>query len=93
VERIKESSTRQHQTRGYRELIAWQKGIDLVTEIYTITKKFPKEEVYGLQSQVRRAAVSIPSNIAEGQGRETKADFARFLRVALGSLAEVDTQL
>ncbi|HWB00364.1 MAG TPA: four helix bundle protein [Pirellulales bacterium] len=78
---------------GYRDLIVWQKAIDLVEAIYDATRGFPTEERYGLSSQLRRAAVSIPSNIAEGQGRASSRDFARFLEIALGSLAEVETQL
>jgi len=79
--------------RSYRDLIVWQKSIAMVTEIYRATKLFPKEELYGLTSQIRRSAVSIPSNIAEGQGRGSKADFGRFLRIATGSLYELQTQL
>jgi four helix bundle protein len=76
----------------YRELVVWQKAMDLVEAIYRITGQFPKEEVYGLTSQLRRAAVSIPSNIAEGQGRHTTRDFLNFLSIANGSLKEVETQ-
>src|SRR5208337_1604967 len=79
--------------RSYRELIAWQKAVDLVTEIYSITREFPREEVYGLTSQMRRSAVSIPSNIAEGQGRATKGEFVQFLAHARGSLFELETQI
>ena len=79
--------------QSYRDLIAWQKGIELVAGIYRITQFFPKEELYGLTSQLRRAAVSIPSNIAEGQGRKSKAEFRHFLHNAAGSLMEVETQL
>jgi len=78
--------------KRYSELIAWQKAIDLVEEVYKITKEFPREEVYGLTSQLRRAAVSVPSNIAEGQMRSSR-DFVRFLSIAHGSLSEVETQL
>ena len=77
----------------YRDLQVWQKGIELVKEIYLLTKQFPKEEIYGLSSQIRRASVSIPSNIAEGQARKHTAEFRQFLYIALGSLGEVDTQL
>ena len=77
----------------YKELIVWQKAIDLVCLIYEITKTFPKEEIYGLTSQIRRAIVSVPSNIAEGQGRKSPPEFRRFLSIARGSLAEVETQL
>ena len=78
--------------RNYQELIAWQKAMDLVVEIYTISKAFLRDEVYGLTSQTRRAAVSVPSNIAEGQGRRTTADFLRHLSISYGSLREVETQ-
>jgi four helix bundle protein len=79
--------------QSYRNLIAWQKAVDLVTRIYKATEGFPTREVYGLTNQLRRAAISIPSNIAEGQARFSKRDFAHFLRQAKGSLAEVDTQI
>jgi four helix bundle protein len=76
----------------YRQLIAWQKAMELVKLVYELTEKFPKEELYGLTSQMRRAAVAIPSNIAEGQGRNTTKDFLRFLSIAYGSLLELETQ-
>ncbi len=79
--------------KNYRELIAWQKAMDLVEEVYKDTKNFPREELYALTSQVRRAAVSIPSNIAEGQGRKSTSDFLRYLSIAYGSLREVETQV
>ena len=79
--------------QDYRELIAWQKAMDLVEAIYRTTQSFPKEEIYGLTAQVRRAAVSIPSNIAEGQGRSTTRDFLYFLSVAQGSVKEAETQV
>ncbi len=78
---------------SYKDLIAWQKAMHLVTDIYRATATFPREEIYGLTSQVRRAAVSIPSNIAEGQGRLSKKDFNHFLSQARGSLMEIETQL
>ena len=77
----------------YKDLLVWQKAMDLVVSVYEITKAFPHEERFGLTNQVRRAAVSIASNIAEGQGRRTNPDFARFLRMANGSRQEVETQL
>jgi four helix bundle protein len=80
-------------SQNYRDLVVWQKAMDLVEMVYTATKQFPKEETYGLTSQIRRAAVSIPSNIAEGQGRKSSGDFARFLAIAYGSLREVETQI
>lgn len=79
--------------KNYRDLVIWQKGIALVKEIYLLTQKFPQTEIYGLSNQLRRAAVSIPSNIAEGQSRQHTGEFRQFLHMALGSLAEVDTQL
>ena len=79
--------------RSYRDLIAWQKSIDFVTEIYRCTRAFPKEETYGLMSQLRRAAVSVPSNIAEGHARLTTGEFRQFLGHALGSLTEIETQI
>ncbi len=79
--------------KSYKELIVWQKAVDLVIAIYRSSVAFPKEEVYGLRQQLRRAAVSIPSNIAEGQCRTTTKDFLHFLAIARGSLAEVETQV
>ena len=78
---------------SHKELIVWQKSMDLVVTIYAITEKFPKEELYGLTSQMRRAAVSIPSNIAEGRRRSTKKDFRQFLIIAYSSGAELETQV
>jgi four helix bundle protein len=78
--------------RNHRELIAWQKAMDLVVLVYKLCAGFPREELYGLTSQIRRAAVSIPSNIAEGQGRRSTKEFLNFLSVAHGSLREVETQ-
>jgi four helix bundle protein len=79
--------------RNYRELIVWQEGIKLAKAIYKLTERFPRTEIYALSDQIRRAAVYVPSNIAEGQARKAPGDFSRFLHIALGSLAEVDTQL
>ena len=76
----------------YRELIAWQKAMELVVEIYEFTREFPTEEKFGLTAQIRRAGVSVPSNIAEGHGRRTPRDFANFLWIANASLAEIQTQ-
>lgn len=78
---------------SYKELIVWQKAIRLVVAIYELTEKYPKEEIYGIISQIRRSAVSIPSNIAEGRNRGTKKDFTQFLRIAYGSGAELETQI
>jgi four helix bundle protein len=80
-------------SRNYRDLIAWQKAMNLVAEVYRLSTSFPRQELYGLTTQLRRAAVSIPSNIAEGQGRGGDLEFVRFLRIAHGSLNEVETQL
>lgn len=77
----------------YRELIAWQKAMDLVTHVYDMTKRFPDDERFGLVSQMRRCAVSIPSNIAEGQARNTTGEFKQFIGVARGSIAELTTQI
>ena len=78
---------------NYKELKVWQKSVDLAVKIYEATKDFPREEIYGLTSQIRRSAVSIPSNIAEGAGRNTKKDFNNFLGISNGSSCELDTQL
>src|SRR6266496_2052635 len=80
-------------TESYRNLIAWQKAKALALDIYRCTRRFPKDEIYGLTSQMRRAAISLPSNIAEGKGRHTRKDFAHFLYQARGSLLELETQL
>ncbi len=76
----------------YRQLIVWQKAMELVKLVYDLTTKFPKEELFGLTGQMRRAAVAIPSNIAEGQGRNSTKDFLRFISIAYGSLLELETQ-
>lgn len=78
---------------SYRELIMWQKAMDLVEEVYRLVKLLPREETYALSDQMRRAAVSIPSNIAEGHGRNSEREFLRFLSIAQGSRAELDTQI
>lgn len=78
--------------RSHRDLIAWQKAMDLVVLVYRLSKAFPDAERFGLTSQLRRAAVSVPSKIAEGYGRGPTGDYLRFLRAARGSLFEVDTQ-
>ena len=79
--------------KTHKDLIVWQKSLDYVTEIYQLTKSYPKDEIYGLTNQLRRAAVSIPSNIAEGAARSTKKEFNQFLHISLGSLSELETQL
>lgn len=78
---------------SYKELIVWQKSFALAQNIYKITELFPREEIYGLTSQMRRSAISIPSNIAEGRNRGTRKDFVQFLRIASGSCAELETQI
>ena len=78
---------------GFEDLIAWQKAMALVTKVYELTADFPSTEVYGLTSQARRSAVSIPSNIAEGSQKKTRKDFVNFLRIAKASSAELETQL
>ena len=80
-------------SKPHKNLLAWQKSMDLVVDIYNITQQFPKEELYGLSSQLRRAAVSVPSNIAEGAADRTPQQFSNFLSNAIGSLNEIDTQL
>jgi four helix bundle protein len=79
--------------KPHRNLVAWQKGMDLVMEVYKLTRNFPERELYGLSAQLRRAALSVPSNIAEGAADRTQAQFSHFLSTALGSLNEIDTQL
>ena len=79
--------------RSYQDLKVWQEGMNLAEACYQITMVFPKEELYGMTSQIRRAAVSIPANIAEGYGREYRAEYIQFLRIAQGSLKELETHL
>jgi four helix bundle protein len=79
--------------KTYKDLIVWQKSIPLVVLIYTVTRSFPREELYALTSQLRRSAISIPSNIAEGYGRRSCGDYKRFLNVSMGSLFELETQM
>ena len=79
--------------KNFQDLRIWQKGIEVVKEIYILTKKFPKEELYGLTSQMRRSAVSIPSNIAEGFRRYHNKEYKQFLYIAMGSCAELETQI
>lgn len=80
------------QVHQYEKLTVWQKSMDLVEEVYRLTDKFPRAELYGLVSQMRRCAVSIPSNIAEGSRRKTSKDFSQFLAIAFGSGSELETQ-
>ena len=79
--------------RSYRDLKVWQEGMNIAEACYQITKTFPREELYGMTSQIRRSAVSIPANIAEGYGREYRAEYIQFLRIAQGSLKELETHL
>ena len=78
---------------NFKELQVWQKGVDIAQEIYEMTAKFPSEEKFGIVSQMRRSAVSVPSNIAEGAGRKTDKDFSNFLSISLGSQFELETQM
>ncbi len=84
---------RKQPIRSYRDLEVWKRGVDLVELIYKLTQSFPSEEKFGLTSQLRRAAVSISSNIAEGWGRDSTKDYVRFVRIARSSLFEIETQL
>lgn len=88
-----EAEGRSRKMKSYRDLIVWQKSMRLVTQIYLITKELPKNELYGLTAQIRRSSISLPSNIAEGYGRNSTNDYIRFLQIACGSLYEVQTQL
>ena len=80
-------------SKNYKDLLVWQKAIDLTEFTYKVTSKFPKEEIYGISSQMRRCSISIPSNIAEGQARGSLPQFIHFLNIAKGSMAELDTQI
>jgi four helix bundle protein len=88
-----ESNAAKAAIRSHRDLIVWQKAMDLVVTVYKISDQFPKTEIYGLTSQIRRAVVSVPANIAEGQGRRLVGEYINFLGNARGSLLEVDTHL
>lgn len=79
--------------KDFKDLILWQRAMDLVVEVYQLVKKLPKEELFALSDQIRRAVISIPSNIAEGQGRNSSKEFIHFLSIAKGSKAELETQL
>jgi four helix bundle protein len=79
--------------KSYRDLVVWQKAMELVTEVYRVTKKFPKDELFGLTGQMRRAAVAVPSNIAEGYGKSSRKEYIYFLTHARGSLLELETQV
>jgi four helix bundle protein len=79
--------------RSYRDLEVWKKAMEVAREVYKATAKFPTEERFGLANQIRRAAVSVPSNLAEGHARASAADFSRFISISMGSIAELETQL
>lgn len=79
--------------KSYKDLVVWQKGVVLVDTVYSETRKFPKEEMYGLTNQIRRAAISVPANIAEGWGRDSTKNYIQFLKIARGSLFELETML
>ena len=79
--------------QSYRDLKVWQQGMDIAQDCYELTRSFPKEETYGMISQIRRSAVSVPANIAEGYGREYRAEYVQFLRISQGSLKELETHL
>lgn len=87
-----EETQEKTQIRDHRDLKVWQKGMEIVLMVYDLTKSFPADERYGLTAQIRRAAVSVPSNIAEGHGRKSSGDFSHFLGMAVGSLCELETQ-
>ena len=93
TKRGSEEGGRRAVVRTFRDLLVWQKRMKLALHVYALTKQFPADERFGLTSQLRRAAVSVPSNIAEGHARQTRGDYLRCLRIARGSLAEVGTQL
>ncbi len=80
-------------SRSYQDLEVWKLAVDFVKKIYQVTANFPAAEIYGLTNQIRKAAISVPSNIAEGQGRNSSREFRQYLAIALGSLAEIETQL
>jgi len=79
--------------QSYRELLVWQKAMELAQQVYRMTEAFPKREIYGLAAQLRRAGVSVPSNIAEGYGRGSRKEYVQFLSIAQGSLKELETQV
>ncbi|NJL64926.1 MAG: four helix bundle protein [Methylacidiphilales bacterium] len=82
-----------NEIRSYRDLKVWQKGMDIAELCYLMTKSFPKDEIYGIISQIRRASVSVPANIAEGYGRDSKGEYVHFLKIAQGSLKELETHI
>jgi len=90
---IVDSDSVKREILDYKELVVWQRSIALVTDVYRLVRLLPKEELYALSDQIKRCAVSIPSNIAEGSGRNTTKEFVQFLYIALGSASELETQL
>jgi len=90
---VSEITTKVSKIKSHKDLDVWKKSIDLVTAIYSLSKTFPSEEKFGLVSQIRRAVISIPSNIAEGAARKSTKEYIQFLYISLGSLSEVETQL
>jgi four helix bundle protein len=93
IQKVRHKVTKAQSVKTFRDLVIWQKSMNLVTQIYDITKRFPKDEKYGLTLQIRRCAVSIPSNIAEGYGRKSTQDYLRFLQISISSLYELQTQI
>jgi len=91
--RKEERGMRKEGVRGFRDLVVWQRGIELAEEVYQVTRRLPREEMFGLTQQLRRAAVSVPSNIAEGHSRQSTGDYRHHLQMARGSAAEIQTQL
>ncbi|MBK8926904.1 MAG: four helix bundle protein [Crocinitomicaceae bacterium] len=90
---VEESYTQYGEIKSYRDLLVWQKSMQLVIDIYALTNELPPDEKFGLSAQIRKAAVSVPSNIAEGWGRNSLGNYIQFLRIAYGSLCETETQL
>ncbi len=93
MQKVARVESHESSVRSYRDLLVWQKSMDLAMEIYAVVKNFPKEELYGLTSQMKRSALSVPSNIAEGSSRRTTGEFMRYINIATGSLAEIETQI
>ncbi|MGC9997205.1 MAG: four helix bundle protein [Terriglobia bacterium] len=87
------AATQQSKVRSYRDLRVWQAGMDLAEACYVLTKRFPKDELFGMTAQIRRAATSVPANIAEGYGRNSRGEYGQFLRISQGSLKELETHL
>jgi four helix bundle protein len=92
-ERGEQETVKENMAKSYENLKIWQESIEIATSIYSITKKFPKEEIFGIISQIRRSVISISSNIAEGAGRGTRKEFSRFIDISIGSLNETENLL